>query len=144
MRKSHTAPQYIFWKAEKKRFTSQTQFRTENTPATIGADQLCFALQQLGNNGNSANFPKIINKTSKLSKSLTTTMPTFDGKSEKFLLFEAIFQTRLKIPSQLTEDDRINYFHSLMRGDELQTLKRLFAQSKRTWEKSQQFSEGNT
>ena len=49
-------------------------------------------------------------------------MPTFDGKSEKFELFEDFFQTSLKIPNQLTEDDRINYFHSLMKGDALQTF----------------------
>ena len=52
------------------------------------------------------------------------TMPTFDGKSEKFELFEDLFQTSLKIHNQLTEEDKINYFHSLMRGDALQTFKK--------------------
>ena len=52
-------------------------------------------------------------------------MPTFDGKTEKFELFEDIFQTSLRIHNQLTEDDRINYFHSLMRGDALQTFKNI-------------------
>ena len=52
-------------------------------------------------------------------------MPTFDGKSEKFELFEALFQTSLKIHNQLTEEDKINYFHSLMRGDTLQTFKNI-------------------
>ena len=50
-------------------------------------------------------------------------MPTFDGKSEKLELFEDLFQTSLKIHNQLTEDDRINYFHSLMRGAALQAFK---------------------
>ena len=50
-------------------------------------------------------------------------MPTFDGKSEKFELFEELFQTSLKIHNQLTEEDKIKYFHSLMRGDALQTFK---------------------
>ena len=50
-------------------------------------------------------------------------MPTFDGKSEKFELFKDLFQTSLKIHNQLTEEDKINYFHSLMRGDALQTFK---------------------
>ena len=49
-------------------------------------------------------------------------MPTFDGKSEKFELFEDLFQTSLKIHNQLTEEDKTNYFHSLMRGDALQTF----------------------
>ena len=52
-------------------------------------------------------------------------MPTFDGKSENFELFEDLFQTSLKIQNQLTEEDKINYFHSLMRGDALQTFKNI-------------------
>ena len=112
-------------KQKKKRSTSQTQFRSENTPATIEPDQLSLALQQLANNNNSANFHNKMNKISKLPKSLTTTMPTFDGISEKLEFFEDLSQTSLKIHNQLTEDDRINYFHSLMRGDALQTFKNI-------------------
>ena len=52
-------------------------------------------------------------------------MPTFDGISEKFQLFEDLIQTRLKIHNQLTEEVTINYFHSLMRGDALQTFKNI-------------------
>ena len=52
-------------------------------------------------------------------------MPTFDGKSEKFELFEDLFQTSLKNHNQQTEDDRINYFHSLIRGDALQTFRNI-------------------
>ena len=52
-------------------------------------------------------------------------MPTFDGKFEKFELFEDLFQTSLKAHNQLTEEDRINYFHSLMREDALQTFKNI-------------------
>ena len=103
--------------------TNQPQFRSENTAATIEADQIFLALKQLANNNNSANFHNTINIISKLPKSLTKTMPTFDGKSEEFDLFEDLFQTRLKIHNQLTEDDRIKYFHSLMRRDALQTFK---------------------
>ena len=49
-------------------------------------------------------------------------MPKFDGKPERFELFEDFFQTSLKIHNQLTEEVRINYFHSFMRGDALQTF----------------------
>ena len=52
-------------------------------------------------------------------------MPTIDGKTEKIELIEGLFQTRLKIHNQLTEDDRINHFHSLMKGDALQTFKNI-------------------
>ena len=109
-------------KQKKGRSTSQPHFRSENTPATIEADQILLAVQQLASNSNSAIFNFIISRISKLPKSLTTTMPTFDGKSEKFELFEDLFQTSLKIHNQLTEEDKINYFHSLMRGDALQTF----------------------
>ena len=52
-------------------------------------------------------------------------MPTFDMKSEKLELFEDLFQMSLKIHNQLTEDDRINYFHSLKRGEALQSFKNI-------------------
>ena len=112
-------------KQKKNRSTSQPQFRSENTPATIEADQILLALQQLANKNNSANFHNNINRVSKLPKSITTTMPTFDGKSEKIEPFGDLFQTSLKIHNESTEDDRINYFHSLMRGDALQTFKKI-------------------
>ena len=110
-------------KQKRARSTSQPQFHSENTPATIEADQILLALQQMATNSNSANVINNKNRISKLPKSLTTTMPTFDGKSEKFELFEDLFQTSLKIHNQLTEEDKIYYFHSLMRGDALQTFK---------------------
>ena len=112
-------------KQKKARSTSQPQFRSENTPATLEADQILLALQQLATNSNPANLNNNISRISKLPKSLTTTMPTFDGKSEKFELFEDLFQTSLKIHNHLTEEDKINYFHSLMRGDALQTFKNI-------------------
>ena len=104
---------------------SQPQFRSENTPATIEADQILVALQQLPRNSNSYNVNNNSNRISKLPKSLTTTMPTFDGKSEKFELFEDLFQTSLKIHNQLTEEDKLHFFHSLMRDDALQTFKNI-------------------
>ena len=122
---TYYSPSTSSGKQKKNRSTSEPQFRSENTPATIEADQILLALQQLANNNNSANFHNDVNGNSKLPKSLTTTMPTFDGKTEKFELFEDLFQTSLKIHNQLTEEDRINYFHSLMRGDALQTFKNI-------------------
>ena len=122
---TYCSPSTSSGKQKKNRSTSQPQFRSENTPVTIEAYQILLALQQLANNNNSANFHKNINRISKLPKSLTTTMPTFDGKTEKFELFEDLFQTSLKIHNQLTKDDRINYFHSLMREDALETFKNI-------------------
>ena len=112
-------------KQKKARSTSGPQFRSENTPATIEADQILLAFQQLAKNSNSGNFNNNISQISKLPKSLTTTMSILDGKSENFELFEDLFQTTLKIHNQLTEEDKINYLHSIMRGDALQTLKNI-------------------
>ena len=119
---TYCSPSTSSGKQKKNRSASQPQCRSENTPATIEADQVFLALQQLANNNT---FHNNINRISKLPKSLTTTMPTFDGKTEKFELFEDLLKTSLKIHNQLTEDDRINYFHSLMRGDDLQTCKNI-------------------
>ena len=121
----YCSPSTSSGKQKKNRSTSQPQFRSENTPATIEADQILLALQQLANNNSSVNFQNNLHRISKLPKSLTATMPTFDGKTEKFELFEDFFQTSLKIHNQLTEDDRINSFHSLMRGDAPQTFENI-------------------
>ena len=91
----------------------------------MAADQILLAPQQMATISNSANFNNNINRISKLPKSLTTTMPTFDGKSEKFELFVDFFQTSLKIHNQLTEEDKIISIHSLVRGDALQTFKNI-------------------
>ena len=122
---TYCSPSTSSGKQKKNGSTSQPQFRSENTPATIEADQILLALQQLANNNNSANFHNNINRISNMPKSLITTMPTFDGKTGKIELFEDLFQTSLKIHNQLTEHDRIDYFHSLMRGDALQTFKNI-------------------
>ena len=119
---TYCSPSTSSAKQKKNRSTSQPHFRSENTPATIETDQILLALQQLANNNNFENFHNNIDRICKLPHSLTTTMPTFDGKSEKFEPLEDLFQTNLKIHNQLTEDDRINYFHSLMREDALQIL----------------------
>ena len=71
-------------KQKKNRSTSQPQVGSEHTPATIEGDQILLALQQLAKNNNSANFHNNITRIYKLPKSLTTTMPTFNGGSEKF------------------------------------------------------------
>ena len=112
-------------KQKKSRSTGQAQFRTQNTLATFEADQILLALQQLATSSNSANFNNNISRISELPKYLTTTMPTLDGKSEKFEQFEDLFQTSLKIHNQLTEADKTNYFHTLMRGDALQNFKNI-------------------
>ena len=131
-------------KQKKARSTSQPHFRSEKTPATNEADQILLALQQLATNSNSANVNSNSNSISKLPKSLKTTMPTFNGKSEKFELFEDLLQTSLKIDNQLTEEDTKNYFHSLIRGDALMTFKNISSPSRENWQEFSLCSVENT
>ena len=108
-------------------------------PAAIEADQILLALQQLATNLNSANFNNNINRISKLPNSLTTTMrqwPPFDWKSETYELFECLIQTNLEIHNQLTEENKINYFHYLLRGDGLQTFKKHYQPQQREFERN--------
>ena len=84
----HCSPEFSSGKQKNARSTSQPHFRKENTPATTGAHQVLLALQQSVTKRYSVNFTNYINRISKLPKSFTTTMPTIDGKSEKFEVFE--------------------------------------------------------
>ena len=127
---SYCSPGTSSGKQNKARSRSQPHFRSENAPATIEADQILLALQELASNSNSANLNNSINKISKLTKSLAATMPIFVGRSEMFELFGILFKTSLKIPNQLMEEHRIHYFHSLMRGDALQTFKNIISPSR--------------
>ena len=77
------SPRTSSGKQKKERSKSQPKCRSEITPAAIEADQLLLALQKLGNNNNYANFNNNFNRISQLPESLTTTMPIFDGKTEK-------------------------------------------------------------
>ena len=57
---------------------NQPNFRSENIPAAINADQILLGLQQMAFNRVSAICINIINRISKLLKSLATTMSTID------------------------------------------------------------------
>ena len=127
----YCSPSTSSGKQKKVRCASQPQFCSENAFAAIEADHILLALQQMASNSNSANLNDNINRISKLPKSITTTLPSFDGKSEKFELFEDMFQS-LKVHNQLTEEDKINYFHSLMLGDALQTFNNISSPSRET------------
>ena len=110
-------------KQKKNPSANQPQFRSQNTAAMIETDHTLLPLQQLAINNNSAIFKNNIH--TKLPTSRTTTIHTFDRKSEGFELFEDFFRTSPKIGNQLTEDDKINYFQFLMRGDALRAYKNI-------------------
>ena len=54
---------------------------------------------------------------------VSTTTLTFDGKSEKFDLFEDLFHTMIKMQPEMTESMKINHFHSLLRKKALQIFR---------------------
>ena len=62
---------------------------------------------------------------SRLPNAMSTTMPTFDGKTDKFEHFEDLFQTNFKVYPNMTEEEKIHYFHSLLRGEALQTFRNM-------------------
>ena len=55
-----------------------------------------------------------------MPKALTASLPVFDFKSKNFELFEDLFRNIIKMYPHLTEIQKINYFHSLLRGNALQ------------------------
>ena len=114
----------VFEQTEKKLLLRVSRNGAVKTPLRrLRQTKIFLALQQLAINNNSATLNSNIHRIFKLPKSLTTILLTFDGKSERFELFGDLIQTNLKIHSQLLEDDKFNYFHSLRKGDALQTFK---------------------
>ena len=54
------------------------------------------------------------------AQELTIRPVNFDGKSEKFELFEDLFHTMIKLQPEMSEQMKINHFHSLLRKNALQ------------------------
>ena len=61
----------------------------------------------------------------RLPKALSTTMPTFNGRNDKFEPFEDLFMTSLKVYPNISEEEQIRYFHYLLRDDALQTYRNM-------------------
>ena len=59
---------------------------------------------------------------------------TFDGKSENFELFEDLFHTMIKMQPEMTEQMKINHFHSLLRKNALQTFRNISSTNRQTLE----------
>ena len=65
-------------------------------------------------------------------KPVSTNTLIFDGKNEKFELFEDLFHTMLKMQPEMTEAMKINHFHAHLRKDALQTFRNISAVNKKT------------
>ena len=59
---------------------------------------------------------------------------TFDGKSEIFVLFEDLFHTVIKMQPEMSEQMKINYFHSLLRKNALQIFRNISTANRQTLE----------
>ena len=59
---------------------------------------------------------------------------TFDGKSEKFELFEDLFHTMIKMLPEMSEQMKIIHFHSLLRKNALQKIKNISTVNRQTLE----------
>ena len=65
-------------------------------------------------------------------KPVSTNTLIFDGKNEKFELFEDLFHTMLKMQPEMTEAMKINNFHAHLRKEALQTFRNINALNKKT------------
>ena len=59
---------------------------------------------------------------------------TFEGKSEKFELFEALFHSMIKMQPEMSEQMKINHFHSLLGKGAKQTLRNTSTANRQTIE----------
>ena len=65
-------------------------------------------------------------------KPVSTSTLIFDGKNEKFELFEDLFHTMLKMQPEMTEAMKINHFHAHLQKEALQTFRNISAVNKKT------------
>ena len=65
-------------------------------------------------------------------KPVSTNTLIFDGKNEKFELFEDLFHKMLKMQPEMTEAMKINQFHADLRKEALQTFRNISALNKKT------------
>ena len=65
-------------------------------------------------------------------KPVSTNTKIFDGKNEKFELFEELFHTMLKMQPELTEAMKNNHFHAHLQKEAFQTFRNVSASNKKT------------
>ena len=65
-------------------------------------------------------------------KPVSTKTLIFDGKNEKFELFEDLFHKMLKMQPEMTEAMKINHFHAHLQKEALQTFRNIRAINKKT------------
>ena len=71
-------------------------------------------------------------QTATILKPVSTNTLIFDGKNEKFELFEDLFHTMLKMQPEMTKDMKISHFHACLPKEALQTFRNISALNKKT------------
>ena len=71
-------------------------------------------------------------QTATMLKPVSSNTLIFDGRNEKFELFEDLFHTMLKMQPEVTEALKINHFHAHLRKEALQTIRNISASNKKT------------
>ena len=64
---------------------------------------------------------------------VSTTTLTFDGKSEKFELFDDLLHTMIKTQPDMTEVMKTNHFHLLLRNNAQQSFRSFKTPTGRQW-----------
>ena len=65
-------------------------------------------------------------------KPVSTNTLIFDGKNEKFELFEDLFHTKLKMQLEMTEAMKSNHFHAHLRKEAVQIIRNISVSNKKT------------
>ena len=102
--------------------TTEDTVNNSNNPI----DQLVHAIEKI-----TVNKPPM---TTPLLKPITASTFIFDGKKEKFELFEDFFHSMLKMQPEVTEAMKKNHFHSLLQKEALQTFKNIQSTCRTTLE----------
>ena len=98
--------------------------RNQNLDANISFNRLADAITGIATQQRPQAAPML--------KPVSTNTIIFDGKNEKFELFEDLFHTMLKMQPEMTEAMKINHFHAHLRKEALQTFRNISASNKKT------------
>ena len=101
----------------------QTQ-RNQNSDANLSINRLADAIAGIATQQRP--------HAATIFKPVSTNTRIFDGKNEKFELFEDLFHTMLKMQPEMTEAMKINHFHAHLRKEALQTFRIISASNKKT------------
>ena len=101
---------------------------SETTAPTTGSDPINRLAEVLVGMNNRPSAQTL------MVRPVSSTTLTFDGKSEKFELFEDLFHTMIKMQPDMTEAMKINHFHSLLRKNALQTFRNINTANRQTLE----------